>query len=813
MGISRRISRPRPSAAVAGRASLAALLMLCTLVLGLAAGPGPARAASPETRARLAAAGDPACPAATGPDYSNQDLTNHNFASAPPGSLKGANFNGATLKGAIFSNQDLTGATFQGADLGPSTKGSVDFTGTTLTNACFIGAVMNATDFTFANFNCTDFSATSLMQAQFGPAQNIAHNTSCRTRFVGSTIDVHAITTNHWGFVDFTNAQFQNLGPSTFSLAGKDITGAMLGGTNFDNIDFHGANLTQVDFSKTSLSRANLAGTALNGATLVNAQLPYATLDCAQFYASSAQAPSCGTPVGPACAAVPVSTAPTAAADLTQVNLQGASLLNTVFDSAAFPGANLSGVTAIQATFRNASLEASGVLNVAGVQGANLTQANFQNAHVNFVQFNNTTLTGACFDQRTTLNGTVFSGSIMPGATFDSAVLEGVSFNATILESAVFTNATMKTTPGGGSAVNFSCAQLGGSNFLNANVMAANFQAAVMPPASACCPQKSGAWCGTVDITQLAYGGVNYPTLQNPVTCPNGDVANCSATQWTIPNWQTNLCSVNHTTQTVWSKPDCGGTPGDQVKFNDPNLKACILATLPGKPSSISVTTAATLLEIACPGLGISDLTGLQAFTGLVSLDLSGNQIAQFKQPLPQLNKLNLASNQLTALDITAQAANLINLDVSHNQLQSIVGLANLNPVVLDLSYNQFASFDLAVFDSLVFADLSHNQLTNVLDSFNKNLSRMTSLGYLDLSYNSIPTIGDASAIAATGPLASLFLECNPTFDCPSLNLTGTSTALQKSQCALFNSQSGQWIVQPHPVCPTQQGTRQAQAR
>jgi len=812
-----------PTRTTLSRFPAAILTLTCLTCLALACmaltacAPGQAmQPASPSRTKHAQATSGPSCPPTSGQDFSGKDLTNKNFSAAPPGSLVGANFANAILKGAIFANQDLTGASFQGADLGPSANGNVDFTNTTLTNTCFIAATMNATDFTFANFNCTDFSNTSLIQAQFGPSQNIASNKTCRTKFVGSVIDVHAITTDHWGSVDFTNASFQNLSPNTFSLAGKDITGAMLGGTDFSNIDMTGANLTLVDFTHTTLARTNLKGTALNGAKLIHAQLPYATLDCAQFYGVSSQSKSCGTPVGPACPPVPASSAPTAAADLTQVNLQGASLINTVLDSATLPGGNLSGVNAQQASFRNASLEANGNLNVTGVQGANLSGANFQNAHLNFVQFNNTTLTGACFDQKTTLNGTVFSGSIMPGATFDSAILESVSFNATILESAVFTNATMKTTPGGGSAVNFSCSQLGGSNFQNATVLAANFQSAVMPPASACCPQPgSGAWCGTVDITQLAYGAVTYPTLKSSVTCPNGDVAQCSPTQWTLPNWQTNLCSVNHTTQTVWSKPDCGGTPGDMVKFNDANLKACILATLPGKPSSIAVTTAATLLEISCPGLGISDLTGLQAFTGLTSLDLSANQITQFNLPLTQLQKLKLGNNQLTAMDVT-KLGNVVNLDLSHNQLKSIVGLVNISPVVLDLSYNQFPSFDLSIFDSLVFADLSHNQLTNVLDAFNKDLSHLTSLSYLDLSYNSVPTIGDASAIAQNTTLTSLYLECNPTFDCASLNLTGTSLALQKSRCAQFNSQSGRWILQPHPSCPTSQSaslTRPAPAR
>lgn len=746
--------------------------------------------------------GGATCPTSSGPDYSGQSLSDRNFSSMPQGSLRGANFSNANLTGAIFTNQDLTGAVFQGANLGPSSKGNVDFTNATLANTCFVGATMNSTDFTSATINCADFSATSLIQAQFGPTQNIVHNPSCRTKFVDSNLDVHAITTDHWGSVDFSNARFQNVSPASFSLAGKDITGAMLGGTDFSNIDMTGANLTQVDFRKTKLTYANLSATALNGAKMAGASAAYAKFDCAQFYRVSSQAASCGTSARQSCPRVPVSSASDTSADLTQANLQGASLVNSVLDSAILAGANLSGANAQQASFRNASMEASGDVNVASVLGADFAGANFQNAHVNFVQFNNATLAGACFDQRTTLNGTSFNGSIMPSVSFDSAVLEGVSFNEAILENAVFSNATLKTTPGGGSSVNFSCAQLGGANFQNAVVLSANFQSAVMPPASACCPQAGGGtWCGTINISQLAYGAVTYPTLTSAVTCPNGDVAQCSTTQWMIPSWRSDLCSANHTTQTLWSKPDCGGTPGKMVKFNDPNLKACILATLPGKPSSIAMTTAATLQEISCPGLAINDLTGLQAFTGLTSLDLSSNQIAQFKLPLKQLQKLKLSDNQLNYLDVS-NLVNLVELDASHNQLQSILGLAAINPTVLDLSYNQLTNFDLPIFSNLVLADLSHNALTSVLDVDNKNLNALSALSYLDLSNNSLTTLGDARGVVpAKGALSKLYLDCNPSFNCPSLQLDGRTTALQSSRCAQFNTQSGQWIVQPTPSC------------
>ena len=556
--------------------------------------PGKASPPPIDSRWRLKIQAPPGatCPAPTGKDYSGQDLTDHNFRAEPAGSLVGANFTGATLKGAIFAGQDLTGASFQGAALGPSDKGPVDFTNTTLNQTCFINATMDATDFSYAVMTCADFSGTSLMKAQFGPQQNIQAGSGCRTKFIGSAIDVNAITTDNWGKTDFTNANFQNLSPATFSLSGKDITGALLAGTNFSNIDMTGANLTDVDFTGATLLNAKLDNTAMNGVTLIKAHLQYATLTCAQFYGS--------TPTSTCKTSPPVSTNPNKAADLTQAVLMHADLSNATLDSATLTGANLSGATLRNTSFKGATLEPSGSIQGASVLGGDFTGANFETAHLNSVSFNNAILTGALFDQNTTLNGTDFSGSIMPGANFTNAVLEGVKFHATILQNAIFTGATMKTTPSGGSSgVDFTCAQLGGTNFSNATITAADFTAAVMPPGPGssppqpCCAQEvGGPWCGTVDITQQAYGPVTYPVLSASVTCPNGDVASCAGNQWVIPQWQTNLCSADRSMRTVWSPPDCGGPPGDVVNFKDPNLKQCILDALPGKPADITAANS-----------------------------------------------------------------------------------------------------------------------------------------------------------------------------------------------------------------------------
>jgi uncharacterized protein YjbI with pentapeptide repeats len=799
---------------------LAALLPARTHTESQGQGQSERRAQSPVTRPAPTPEGTPSknataaqCPVTpTGKNFSGQNLTNHNFRADPPGSLIGANFEKAILKGAIFTGQDLAGASFKGADLGPSEKGPVNFTDTNLDKTCFIDATMNATNFTFAKIKCADFSNTSLMQAEFGPRQNIQPGVNCRTNFIDATIDVRAITTDHWKDVNFTGANFQNVSPSTFSLRGVDISRAILSGTNFSAIDMTGANLTDVEFNNATLLKVKLDNAALNGVKLRNSNLDSATLKCARFYGS--QSSEKDNPNRNVCTSTPNSSDPLQQADLTQAVLLNADLSNATLNFARLAGANMSGASLQRASFIGAWLEPDKSIPAATVLGADLTGTSFGTAHVNSVRFNNVILSGADFDN-TTLEGTDFSNSIMPDVSFVGSVLENVSFNSTILQQAKFVNTTMKTRPDGGSGVIFTCSQLGGSNFTDATITAADFSAAVMPPGDACCPQTVGpAWCGMINITQQIYGPVTYPVLNSKVTCPNGEVAPCTGTQWVLPNWQTNLCDVSHTVRTMWRKPDCGSAPSDVVKFGDENLKECILASLPNRPADVTISTAAQIRYVNCPGRGVKDLTGLEKFTSLATLDLSSNQLEQFKLKLGQLQTLKIGSNKLNLLDLTGTPS-LIRLEASNNQLTSVPVSANTYFVVLDLSHNLLSKFDLAIQNNLSYADLSYNNLTDVLNPVSHDLSGLRRLAYLDLSHNSLSRIGSVKSIAykpdrfaPTGTLQSLPLSCNPSFDCKSLDLTGIYPALQGSQCADFNAQANQWIVRTNPACPVSRPTR-----
>jgi uncharacterized protein YjbI with pentapeptide repeats len=771
-----------------------------------------ANAVAPATRS----AADFTCPAtATGTSFAGKDLTSRNFHAYVDAngkdSLRGANFDGAKLRGAIFIGVDLTGASFRDADLGPSDKGPADFSNATLDHTCFIGATMNATIFTFSTMKCADFSGTSLVQADFGPLQYIEKGDDCRTRFVSATLDVHAIKisnpnrkkddlASNWAKIDFTDANFLNLTPEKFSLAGKNITGAILAGTNFSGIDMRKANLTDVDFSRATLTKINADDATLNGAKFANAQARLASFRCARFYGRNSD--NVDNPNANFCKANPLTTHPTGAADMTQATLAGAQFERATLNNAKFSGANLSNARLRYASLINASLQAANPVSAATVNNTNFTAANFRFAQLNGVHFNNDVMTGAIFD-RTTLSSTQFFHSTLPDTSWDSATLEGVSFQNAALQNAKFTNTAMQTGPES-TGVDFSCTQLGGASFANATISAAAFQDAVMPADADCCPQAVGPkWCGTIDATGENYGPVTFPQLQSSVTCPDGTVTQCQGENWRIKDWKTE-CNEAGELRVAWKKP-CDVAPPGSVTFADKNLESCIIASLGA--TSISVATAAAMNEVSCAGKGVADLGGLENFTGLMTLDLTANRIATFDMPaLTKVRTLKLSHNQLTTLDVS-RMPNLNILEAAYNQLQSVPGLTILSPTDVDLSHNVLTALDLTGQSNLINIDLSHNHLTNVFSAVRSNLNQLQNLQSLNLASNQLATIGSLAALlpasgsSTGGNLQSLFLSCNPSFDCSKLQIGTTSSMFQNSGCAQFDVNAG-WSSRTNPSCP-----------
>lgn len=94
------------------------------------------------------------------------------------------------------------------------------------------------------------------------------------------------------------------------------------------------------------------------------------------------------------------------------------------------------------------------------------------------------------------------------------------------------------------------------------------------------------------------------------------------------PHWKSPNCNSSHTTQLLWYKPNCDGkdTTG-RIHFPDPNLEASLLKQMSGGDPNYIITkqNAAQVPALNCSYSKISNLEGLQYFTALEELDVSGN--------------------------------------------------------------------------------------------------------------------------------------------------------------------------------------------
>ena len=705
------------------------------------------------------------CPAAaTGKNFSGRNLTDSNFTVYPAGALVGANFTNAILNGAQFQNVNLTNANFSGASMRRSAKGAVDLSGAILDHTCFQNAGMDSANLQFATFKATDFTNASLLASDFGPMMTIQGSPdSLRTKFVNTTTDYNHFPINnwpavYWAYTDLSYSRISGMNSFNFSFNNKDISWAILRGLNFTNFDFRKTKMSGADLSGATLNYALMDSAVMDRIKLVGAKMNYTQATGVKFYNPDFTGKF---------------------ADLSGAAMNNATLRLSDFSYANMQGAIMIGVTADSCIFNNTNFESGTTYNVAILSGAILSNSSFNSAKLNGVNLSNSYIINGQFNNLT-MEGTNFSDATMPGANFKSSVLEGVIFTGAVLQDVNFTQATMKTAPTGGSGVDLSCSQLGGSNFSNATVLQANFSDAVMPAADSCCQKLDGPFCGIVAINQLAYGAVTFPVLNNAVTCPNGENAKCSGAQWEIPLWRSANCNSKHVMQVLWYKPSCSGhdTTGI-INFPDPNLQACIFNQLSGGNSDFVITkdVAAQVVSLNCPGSNISNLEGLQYFTALEQLNLTYNKLvdgSSFFTRLPTLHTLKVADNNISILNLQG-LSNLNVLDASNNRLTSVLFDASSYLNYLDLSYNVLSQLDLSYQNSLNYLDVSNNKLTTVGD-----LSRLNNVSSLFLQNNSLKTIGNIEKLYNNGAGNLLYMDvaCNLPFECNTLGLNNTPQEL-----------------------------------
>lgn len=163
---------------------------------------------------------------------------------------------------------------------------------------------------------------------------------------------------------------------------------------------------------------------------------------------------------------------------------------------------------------------------------------------------------------------------------------------------------------------------------------------------------------------------------------------------------------------------------------------------------------------IDCSNRGIKDLTGIELFPNLETLECSNNQLTELTISLPNLRTLNCYGNQMTALDVSGCpkldclicCENLLEtLDVSQNLELTDLRCFNNRLTALDVSKNakleylmceenRLTALDVSSNPALVYLVCYTNQLTTLDVSRNLKLDYFACgdnpLGTLDVSKN-----------------------------------------------------------------------------
>ena len=177
----------------------------------------------------------------------------------------------------------------------------------------------------------------------------------------------------------------------------------------------------------------------------------------------------------------------------------------------------------------------------------------------------------------------------------------------------------------------------------------------------------------------------NFIATNNPLlTCISVDDVDYATTNWTNID-----VGVSFNT-------DCGALP---VHIPDSNFKTALLTNVKintNNDSEIQYEEAWAYTDhIYVSGLGIADMTGLEAFTSLTKLYCSNNQLTSLNVSAnTELTVLWCFSNQIGSLDVSGNIS-ISNLNCSSNLLSNLDVSANSSLDSLACASNLLSSLDI----------------------------------------------------------------------------------------------------------------------
>ena len=200
-------------------------------------------------------------------------------------------------------------------------------------------------------------------------------------------------------------------------------------------------------------------------------------------------------------------------------------------------------------------------------------------------------------------------------------------------------------------------------------------------------------------------------------------------------------------TSTITSRNTCA----QDITFTDPHLKAVLVANHQvntngdGEIQKAEATAFSGLLDISSST--IFNLSGIEYFTGIISLDCSNNDIVDLKLSSNiSLMHLNCSYNKLCSLDIK-NCTELMSVDCSSNTISNVNLAFNTLLNRFSCQKNELTTIDLRNNPDLQQLNCSYNKLNYLDVSQNSNIisincanNHLTDLNIANSNNNNIPT-------------------------------------------------------------------------
>ncbi|CAL6075269.1 Conserved_hypothetical protein [Hexamita inflata] len=146
------------------------------------------------------------------------------------------------------------------------------------------------------------------------------------------------------------------------------------------------------------------------------------------------------------------------------------------------------------------------------------------------------------------------------------------------------------------------------------------------------------------------------------------------------------------------------------------------------------------ITKLTINSCNLSDLSGIEIMKQLINLNLSMNQLKQIEKlaPLESLTCLDLGQNNIDDINVLSNFKKLNTLDISQNLVADISSMAALTHIkILDISYNLISKLDdISSLINIERLNMSKNNIANI-----DCLGNMVDLIYLNISMNQVTSL------------------------------------------------------------------------